>query len=353
MQLNRSFSFLLLSLVFIHQAHSMNLDSVPENMRETYRNFLSNSFRAEGAPKEWSHLKNGVRIYHLKYPDDMDSPPKIGYCHKKNIEVFHAARTLDQILFRVQYKFDQHRRRSVGLERRDEQTKHIILAGCSYAMGTGLADHDTIGFHLARVSKSHYPINIGVAGSGTNTMLAMTKENLSSESVFSERGVFVYIFLDFHIPRANAFAMEREWLWDSPFYESNSGRELVYKGNFKDAQPKTTKFYKFTQRLLKSLGIAFNFPRRGKTHVDYACSLIEQAKKDYLKKFPGNRFVVYAHPDRKVGQEFSNCLKSINIELIVSKLKLDKKEHFIPFDAHPNGHANRLIANELARELSL
>jgi hypothetical protein len=334
------------------QIFAINISEVPKEARKSFIDFLAPRFDETKALKEWSHVKKGRRIYHLKYPDDMDSPPVVGYCHKKNTKVFHAARTKDSVLFRAQYEFDSFRRRKVNLERRQAQQKHLILAGCSFAMGTSLSDNDTIGFHIARLAQKHYPVNLGVAGSGTNTMLAMTRNNLKRDSLFSAEGIFVYIFLDFHIPRANGFAMEREWLWDSPLYEKSESGVLINKGNFKEAEPIWTSFFSMGQAALRKLGLLFNYPKLSAKHIQYTCDLIKDAKRDYLSKFKGNQFVVYTHPYSLPNKELLSCLKESEVRVVKSQLSWGK-EDVIPFDDHPNGKANLKIAKEIVAKLGL
>ena len=352
--MNQNFKLLWvwLALLWSGHAYALTFSQVPPSMKEAFENFLSPQFDESKALDEWAHVKMGHKIYHLKYPSDMDSLEKIGYSHKKNIKVFHAARTKEQLLFRTQYEFDEFGRRKIGLEKRQEQDQHIILAGCSFAMGTSLLDHDTLGFHLGRLAKSHFPVNIGVAGSGTNTMLAMTRHNLAPENVFADDGVFIYVYLDFHIARANGFAMEREWLWDTPHYSEDEDGHLIYRGNFKKSEPSWTAFFHSSQSILKKLKLAFNYPKLSQKHIDYTCKLIKETKRSYLEKFPKGSFFVYAHPYSKVKPEIEQCLKSSEVTLIKSSLPWSS-EDVIPFDDHPNGSANRKIAAELVESLEL
>ena len=351
MRLNLSFRLIIL-LALVVDTRAMNIEEVPKEMREPFVNFLSLNFDESKALSEWSHVKNGKRIYHLKYPDDMDSPKFIGYAHKKNTQVFHAARTKEEVLFRSQYRFNKRRRREVGLEKRDEQEKHLIIAGCSFALGTSLNDFDTAAFHMARLSKEHYPVNLSVAGSGTNTMLAMVRHNLTQESLDQKEGVFVYFYLDFHIPRANGFAMERQWLWDTPHYQKTDTGEMIYKGNFRESEPSWTKFYEIAQKALKGLGILFNFPKLSSKHIQYTCDLIQATKKNYLSKFPKGDFVVYAHPYSPPNTELIKCLDQAKVKTLISEL-VWSKEDVIKYDDHPNGAANRKIARELVDKLDL
>lgn len=295
------------------------------------------------------NLRKGKQVFHLKVPDDMDIRKKVGYAHKANLVVHHGARTLDSILYAVTYDYNEYGRRMV-LPQRSEASNHFIFAGGSFAHGTGLAAKDTISYQLLSDQENFQEVNIAVAGSGPNTMLAITQSELP-KSVKQAKGVFLYIYNDFHIDRSNGFAMQRDWLKDSPYFEKNNQGKWVNKGSFKEADSFKTMFYHGLLKLFSTLGLNYNFPRRSSSHIEYTCELIAASRNSYLKAFPLGKFYLYPHPFSPLIDEMNSCLKRKNITIIPTKGSWKPDQHEIPYERHPNAKGASMVAQELRRFL--
>jgi|GEM_PF-2388047 len=344
--------FFFISLVST-LTHSNDLSELPEDQKKIFTFFLSNEFSAKTARPEWSHQLRGQTFYHIKYPREVDSCPNIGICNRKNITIYHSARTEEEILFNTQYTFDKDRFRNTPLRPLESQEKHFILAGGSFALGSSIAVEDSLAYRIAKESSLYYPTNIAVAGTGPNTMLALVQNHLTPEMISRESGIFLYLFIDKHIQRANGFLLQRSWLWDTPVYKKLPVGKLVYQGNFKEAEPMLTRFYSFTKLVLGKLGLVLNFPRLEERHNKYTCAIILESKKSYLEKFPLGRFVTYSHPFSKMNSELQHCLRDNGVEYIISKIDWNKEKYQIKFDEHPNRLGNIAVYKELANLLKL
>ena len=294
-------------------------------------------------------IRKGNIVYHLKVPDEMDYRPPVGYTQKKSIKVHHAARTMSKIIFKVHYHFDENGRRKV-LPSRPYAPLHFILGGDSFALGTGIQDKDTLLYLLLKDRKHFSPKNISVTGSGPNTMLSIVTNELKYE-VGQKSGIFLFLYNDYHIERSNAFAMERQWLKDSPFYSENKKGVLIDQGPFKKAQPLRTYFYNIFVKTTQLFGLNLNFPRRTKTHISYTCKLISQTRNQYLQNYPYGRFILYAHPFSPMGNTMKKCLLERGIEVLKAQFKWSPQKHEIPFEGHPNATATKLVAKDLETQL--
>ncbi len=287
-------------------------------------------------------------LIHYKSAPDIARCENMGYCQVKDQSIQHKLTKGKKILYDVTYQFDSFRRRITPHENHSAN-KHLIVTGCSFALGVGLEDNQTLPYFLAKENNTIIPYNYGIAGSGTNSMLAQTENYINQKAVPQSEGYFVYILLNFHVPRSNALAMEREWLWDTPYYEKVADK-LEYRGNFKEAQPLLTTFYHQTQKILKRLGVKLNYPPLRHKHYRYTCDLIHQARQIYKARFPRGRFVVYDHPYDELNSVLKSCLKEKMVEVIPSKIITDSNDYF-PHDNHPTMLLNQKIALEISEYL--
>jgi len=338
----------LLPTLIIFSSYLHSPSPITANQELKLEEFLSLKLNTQRLPESWSHKKNGESIYHYKSKSDVEICKTVGLCHTPNHSIRHAARTQQEILFNVNYEFDNHRRRKTPIALGSNRNNHLIVTGCSFALGTSISESETLPYHLAQKVNFLRPYNYGIAGTGTNSMLAQMRQHITKESIAETKGVFLYIFVDFHVPRANAFAMEREWLLKTPAYAVKS--PLKNLGFWNEAEPNWTKFFHSTQTILKSVGINFNYPKRMKKHDQYVCKLIQAAKTNYLKKFPDGNFLVYSHPYQKMNEHLISCLKKANIIPIISKIDLETRD-LIKFDEHPTSYLNLKIANELEPQI--
>lgn len=322
------------------------LDKVPKEYEKAFLSFLDSEFEPEKVPPEWAHTKNNTKIFHLKLPSDIENCRGIGYCHKSNLTVFHGARTKEEVLFFTKYNFGADGLRVVEDEPKPNQTEHLILAGGSFVLGTSLAYEDTMAALVAQKSDKYFPKTLAVAGSGPNTLLSYLEERIDISSVVGPEGVFVLVYNDFFIERANGFALERLWLESSMVYKKEK-EGLKKKGSFKEVEPTTTKVFGWIRKLFHTLELPYNFPRRGQKHINYTCELIIQLQKEYLKKFPKGKFFVYDHPYSKMDKRLGSCLAGKGIAILESSLQWDKSSYQIPYDEHPNRQGNIMVINEL------
>ncbi|MEC7277868.1 MAG: hypothetical protein VXV96_16210 [Bdellovibrionota bacterium] len=318
----------------------MSLASIGQTPKEQRLEFLK---------KDLSHIENDHELFHFKAPEDYDHCPNMGYCHVRDKTVHHVLRTNKKTVYDITYEMDSYRRRITPSH--SQGSKHLIVSGCSFVFGTGLSSKETLPYFLAKEIPNSFPYNYGLAGSGTNSMTAQTQEFINQKSIPQKDGYMIYTLLNFHVPRSNALAMEREWLWDTPVYE-DQGHGFEYQGTFKEAQPIKTWVYHKIQSGLKLFNIKLNFPPLSSRHYTYTCKLIHKARQIYKRRFPKGRFLVYDHPFDDLNSKLMSCLKEEMIEIIPSNLT-KKPGDYIEHDGHPSAQLNKRVAKEIAQYLKV
>lgn len=287
-------------------------------------------------------------LIHTKSIEDYERCEEMGLCHIKDKEVRHTLKKGKKVIYDVTYRFDSYRRR-ITPHQNAGATKHLITSGCSFALGVGVHENETLAYYLSQALPKTKPYNYGLAGSGTNSMLAQTQNFIHKESIPEEEGYFIYSLLNFHVPRSNALSMEREWLWDTPIYERQEDH-LKHIGSFKEAQPLLTSFYHALQSTFRAIGLKLNFPPLRQKHYLYTCELIHETRQIYKSRFPKGRFIVYDHPFDEVHPILKSCLEERQVEVIRSKISY-KKDDYILEDKHPNANLNQKSAREIAQYL--
>jgi hypothetical protein len=297
------------------------------------------------------------------YP--IQSDVDLGYALTANTS-HRAAKALADgtICYDVTYHTDQLGRRTL-FQRYAAGNPHVILFGGSVTFGEGLADEDTLQFHLMQRLPNHDIYNYAVHGYGPSHMLAKLESRTLSREIASNQGAAVYVLIPSHISRvigdSRAF-----WIHDGPYYHFDARDELIRNGSFVTGRSMTTRTYQwfgdlkarssFLRLINMDLPISIRIDALGLT----ARVLIE-SHNEYSELFDGTFHVLF-HPTWNLDvSETANqhrLLRSMLLEAGVSVLDqaeagLRPDEVILPgCDLHPNGRLNERLASALARELA-
>ncbi len=273
--------------------------------------------------------------------------------HKEKKKIRHIGRTLDEILFDVTYLHDNYFRRVTQLNER--ATKHLIIHGGSNAYGLGLADHQTLPYHLSKKMNKTMVYNYAIPGTGPNTTLEDIQDRNLNKEITQQDGDFLFIYIDHHIARANGFMQELQWLADSPFFKKENGK-MINQGPFKEASPIRTWFLNFLHNKIKIHKLFNkNYPVLRQGHIDYTCDIFEALKQSYQNQFRKGVFRILIHPLSTMNQRLEKCLTGRNIEVISfgDQYSSQYATYSIKYDQHPNEKMNKLLAQNLINILKL
>ena len=276
---------------------------------------------------------------------ELQKVPDLGFENLSNKSTRFIALADDYIICDVQYRFDQFGRRITWNDSTKKQNQFLIFSGCSYTFGTGLPDSETLPEILARIHPETHIYNVAIGASSINQTLALIDRKNFSESFSETKGLFVYIYIEDHIARANGIFPQSTWMGVTPSYKKING-EMILEGSIKES-------HSWQQKLFEFIGTNFypgkNFPSVQNRHIHYNCDLIEASKKRFNQKFPNGNFVAVEHP---VGRnpELANCLKARGINLIQTPMAIGDQD-LIKGELHPSGHFNRRWAPILWEKL--
>ena len=229
---------------------------------------------------------------------------------------------------------------------------HALFFGCSFVYGEGLNAENTIPYIFNCRNKEIATYNFGYSGYGPQQMLARLQKGVDTVDI-PPKGLAIYTLLPEHVHRAiGSMHVHNQWGAHMPYYvvENDS---LVRKGDFTSGRPFTSAWY----RLLGIMGISPLLPDPKITlkDIDLTSRIITESKKLYLKQFPGSRFYVMMYPVsgmKMEGDQLVTSIKNRGVEVLDyrSLFEMDSL-HTIKGDGHPNGLANKIIAEQLMKDL--
>jgi len=303
--------FWIIQLLSFLAPVSLHSATMPTKIAYEYKKITAAKFD----PKEYNSgifnsypNKNGQQVYEWQYPSEVVEDEKLGWKQNPLTTVFDVHRTKDVIIFNAIYNFDRFSRRVVpgdGVPR----TRHLIFFGCSYTYGYGINDNQTLPYYTYKNSKTYQAYNYAIGASGPHMMLSLIETTDFRKQIKEKQGVFVYVYIDDHIQRANGFLEQRNWGTNAPVYKKVNG-VLKRLGSFKTAEPMTTWFYSFLSKKVNFVKrFKRNFPWITQKHIQYTCDLISRSKDLYVAQYPRSNFFTYVHPLSGINKDLKKMLK--------------------------------------------
>lgn len=235
---------------------------------------------------------------------------------------------------------------------------HLIMSGDSNMFGIGVSDEETLPARMGIKLKNHIVHNLGLAGTGPNSVLYLLQNfDLSKVIGKKTKGVFIYDFHYYLFERVIGSKAFMAWSVTPPRYAFENGA-IVYKGRFSDYW--VTSFYQLLNKLPYNTILFPNLPRISKEHIQLTAKVFAQMKIEYLKQTdPKNRFVIslnpkYDSPEIKQNFDyFMECLKKEKIDYITftSSEILDLPQ--ITGEGHFNSVAHENYSQMLLKKLNL
>jgi len=279
-----------------------------------------------------------------------------------NVEKRVAKSVDGQLIYGVVYRTDAYGRRitpqDVGADKAD---RFIAFFGCSYTFGEGLAEDETLPYHVASLAPDWRVYNYGCPGYGPQQMLARLETEDLAEQIEEPSGILVYVFASFHVRRAiGSMRVASSWGRAFPYYCLDGEGGLVRKGTFTSGRPRLATWY---GRLGKSDTLwywDFDVPLFLKDgHLALTSRIIAASRDRFQKTFPNSRFCVLLYPGKPnaelSGKRIIPFLEQAGLEFLDFTALIDMRQpaFTIKEDGHPTGAANRRVAERLAAELRL
>ncbi len=260
-----------------------------------------------------------------------------------------------KVIYDVTYSFDAYGRRVTPVPNEKERQQFLLFLGCSFTLGEGVGEDETLPYYTAQLASDYYPYNYGFHGNGPFDILAKLETEDLSKQVKEKKGVILYTFIDNHIRRVVGSTNIIEWNKKRVYYQTTKSGELIRAGNFQSARPFLMGLYQTLSksRILKALNIEIPLRIRNKD-IQLAARVIEAMQNRVAEKFPDSPFYVVFYPGSKYSKQLISYLEKKNIQYLdYSKLfnRRERQYYLAEEDKHPSALANQTLAKAIANDL--
>lgn len=273
--------------------------------------------------------------------------------------VYHAVLVKDnQTVYDVNYTID-HNWKRITPEHDSSRSKYALFFGCSIAFGEGLNDNQTFAYYFQKQSNQYNAYNFAYPGYGANQMLARLEYQNLTEQVKEKNGIGFYLFFMGHVSRViGSMDTYVGWASGSPYYYMEDGK-LVRNKMFKNGRYWTSKFYELVYQTSIVNYFKLNFPLKLQPkHYDLTAEIVQASKDKYKQQFGNDNFYVVLYPSFNfLPQEDYDYFKSVLDKKDIKYFDLHNfinygKEHTLGGDPHPNANTNKMLVEELIKQLN-
>lgn len=252
------------------------------------------------------------------------------------------------LCYRVTYSYDHQGRRVVAPGSGNRQS-HLILLGGSYAFGQGLADEQTLAYHLQERSDFQV-LNYARPGVGPPYVLRQFEINMIQPE--RKKGVALFILPHFHEDRITMNSTHF-WLWKTPGYHQCGEEDICsigFQENIGSLQANFLKIYSwlsFNSKVFGYLGGRVHSKSR-EERLNLMARTLKKIKNSYEGKFRG-RFFVILLPDIEYPKDFIRSLKRASLPLLKlrdSQFQMHEK-NLCQCDSHPSAVYTSYFADEI------
>ena len=237
------------------------------------------------------------------------------------------------------------------------QSEHALFFGCSFVFGEGVEGNQTLPYFIEKADPKFLAFNFGFHGYGANDLLARARVNDLQSLVKIKRGVAFYNFIDHHLLRAIG---SMRWLASSspnhPYFFEDSDGALRQDRDFAASRPLWVYFSRLLEKseILRRYQVDFP-PRITIKHMRFYAHIVDRLRAEYDRQLPGNQFYVVMYPGSNLAPWLAAELEKLGIRYLdYSKADLAKYAKGvleIPGDGHPSPEANRIVADQLVKDL--
>ncbi len=254
-------------------------------------------------------------------------------------------------LFSVIYSTDSLSRRTYPRSS-SKKERYALFFGGSFTFGWGLNDEETLPYFFDEINMVSNTYNYASNGYGPHQMLRLLESRDLSKDVLEKKGFAVFVYIADHCKRVAGFLKySSSYGGNAPHYVLENG-SLKLKGNFESGRKWKSAIYDFlfSFRFLRYFNFDYPFSIKD-NHLKLTAKVIEKAFSNYQQQFGNDHFFLLIFPgesDRIVNFIDTNTIKVLNYSGLFGAWDYRIKKNI---DRHPNAKANRIIAEQLERDL--
>lgn len=240
-------------------------------------------------------------------------------------------------------------------------TKHFIFFGCSYTLGEGVNQNETLPYFTAASTKNYRAYNLGVNGGGISEAWAYTHTLDYLQNIPEQKGYALYVFFSDHISRYTGTMQHiGHWLAGRPLVRPDANGNVHFYGRWLTARPLITMISLVLGQSYLLKHLEFNFPPIQQQDIEDFVTVLKSVRQSYWDRFGSdNPFIVLLYTFH--AQPFSENLIPIfereHIQYLdyskIQLAKLSNQPMVIPLDNHPNALAHKIIGEQIAEDLNL
>jgi hypothetical protein len=304
----------------------------------------------------------------------------MGVIPRKSFAATHV-KTINSIpIYKVTYTIDSNGLRIAPPYDIRNVRGSVLFFGCSYTMGDGVEDTQTMPYVTGLFAKGRYAIyNFGFHGYGPQQMLAALEGGRVQRSVTVPPQHIIYQAIPYHMERVVGLMT---WFPHAPLYRRTESGHVILDGHLDTVKDESrySRIERFWRKqgpighaISQNLRKSFIYdklvrPLRSLSSEDVRLfiDIVSQAKEAAARQYPTSEFHVILWDNMFVKHDYLQFLplvlegfrhKRMNVHL-VSEIIPDydasapnTKYEIHPYDSHPNPLTYRLIATYVAKNI--
>lgn len=306
---------------------------------------LAEGFWPQSRPVESRYIQLGSRQLPFYAPHDLLGTiprPNSQYRHR----ITHGRETISDVVYTINSEGHRVVSRSSGVG------PTLVLLGCSYTFGFGVADEDTLESRLLACRPDLQVCNFAAGGYGTHQMLANLESGRVEELCEESPRYVVYQMIPDHVRRATGRTFQHG---HTPRYSLVEGRAV--RSGFQDDSRVGTLLRKvaFKSRIVSEL-IAPHLTTTA--DLELGVQMVRQLAEEVERRFPGCEFHVLLWTPAKdpLSRPLVNRLRQTGVVLhlleeFTPETNRQEPGYALPYDGHPNVRANDAIAGYICGKI--
>ncbi len=262
-------------------------------------------------------------------------------------------------IFDVVRHFDKKGNRIVPGMEDGKGNPVLIVEGCSFTLGWGVEDGQTLPAAAGRHLPGWLVINEGFGGWGPSNILHKVRAQDYAGELGGRQVYMVYVFIPAHVQRAvGTFRyVTAPWTEEFPYFCLDSEGNFVEYPTYEAAHPWRSRVYGALshETVLKYFNVDFP-PAFSASHYDYTARMIGAIRDEFGKSFDPGDFSVILYPDLNPAKEARRIVDGLTkrgIRVLDYTDVLPKKdaEYFFVEDFHPTPKTHEIVGERLAGDL--
>ncbi len=266
-----------------------------------------------------------------------------------------------EVNYRVFYQMDGTGRRFTEGQDDLSRTRNLLLLGCSYTVGEGVGQAETMAARVAQMQKDVRAYNYGVHGWGPGNLLRWVRSgHFASGITAAQKTKIVYFFVDHHLNRLtgslDVYRAGFNWQRNLPYYYLDEEGRLQTNAMLDGSgRPWTDWVYQWlaASELLKYFSVEMP-PRFTDQHFKLFAAVVEDLQRGLKELLPQSEFYVAFFPGNAAPQVLIPYLDQAGIATLdYSGIRLEDYMEASPYlpDRHPSAAAYSFLARQILTDL--